>query len=79
MNTTEAIMPSNTDQNPFVVLDLALRAAGTAIALVGRVPGKFKSLEDQVIRSASSVAAIPPRAAQRPRRRRGARATAETG
>jgi four helix bundle protein len=57
MNTTEAIMSSNPHRNPLKVLDLALRAAGTAIALVGKVPGKFKSLENQIIRSASSVAA----------------------
>ncbi len=50
-------MSSNPHRNPLKVLDLALRAAGTAIALVEKIPGKFKSLEDQVIRSASSVAA----------------------
>ncbi len=50
-------MSSNPHRNPLKVLDLALRAAGTAIALVVKVPGKYKSLEDQVIRSASSVAA----------------------
>ncbi len=44
-------------RNPLRVLDLALRAAGTTIALVESVPGKFKSLQDQVIRSASSVPA----------------------
>jgi four helix bundle protein len=47
----------NPHRNPLRVLDLALRAAGTTIALVDRVPGKFKSLQDQVIRSASSVPA----------------------
>ena len=43
--------------NTFLVLDIALQAAGTAIAIVDRVPTKFKSLTDQVIRSASSVPA----------------------
>ena len=44
-------------RNPLRVLDLALRPAGTTIALVESVPGKFKSLQDQVIRSASTVPA----------------------
>ena len=56
MNTTKNPV-GNPPHNHFLVLDLALRAAGTAIALVDKIPGKFKSLEDQVIRSASSVAA----------------------
>ncbi len=47
----------NLHRNPLRVLDLALRAAGTTISLVESVPGKFKSLQDQVIRSASSVPA----------------------
>ena len=47
----------NPHRNPLRVLDLALRAAGTTIALVESVPGKFKSLQDQVVRSASSVPA----------------------
>jgi len=47
----------NPYRNPLRVLDLALRTAGTTIALVESVPGKFKSLQDQVIRSASSVPA----------------------
>ncbi len=51
---TAAVSPH---RNPLRVLDLALRAAGTTIVLVESVPGKFKSLQDQVIRSASSVPA----------------------
>ena len=35
----------------------ALEAAGTALALVARVPAPLKSLADQVIRSATSVPA----------------------
>ena len=37
--------------------DTALTAAGTAIRLVRRVPAPVKPIADQVIRSASSVAA----------------------
>ena len=44
-------------ETKFEALDIALQAAGTAIAIVGRVPTKFRSLVDQVIRSASSVPA----------------------
>ena len=36
---------------------LALEAAGLAISLVTRVPAPLRSLADQVVRSASSVAA----------------------
>ena len=57
----------------------ALKAAGISIALVMRVPAPLKSLADQVIRSASSVPAIPPRAAERSRRRREARTAAGAG
>ena len=44
-------------ENRFEALDIALQAAGTAIGLVGRVPTKYRSLADQVVRSASSVPA----------------------
>ena len=50
-------MHQATNGNRFEVLDIALQAAGTAIAIVGRVPTKYRSLADQVIRSASSVPA----------------------
>ena len=56
MNDTKNVAVS-LQRNPLRVLDLALRAAGTTVALVESVPGKFKSLQDQVIRSASSVPA----------------------
>ena len=59
MNTTKHITVSS--NHSFVVLDLALQSAGTAIALVDRVTTKLKSLADQVIRSASSV---PPNLAE---------------
>ncbi len=56
MNTTKNII-SVTSHNNFQALDLALQAAGTAIALVEKVPPKLKSIADQLIRSASSVPA----------------------
>ena len=57
MNTTEESMHQTSHANRFEVLGIALQAAGTAIAIVGRVPAKYRSLSDQVIRSASSVPA----------------------
>ena len=57
MNTTEESMHQASNGNRFAVLDIALQAAGTAIGLVGRVPTKYRSLADQVLRSASSVPA----------------------
>jgi len=56
MNTTKNII-SSTPHNNFQALDLALQAAGTAIALADRVPPKLRSLADQLIRSSSSVPA----------------------
>ena len=53
MNTTKNII-SVVSHNNFQTLDLALQAAGTAIALVDKVPPKLKSLADQLIRSAAS-------------------------
>ena len=41
----------------FEALGIALQAAGTAIGLVSRIPTKYRSLADQVVRSASSVPA----------------------
>ena len=57
MNTTKNIMPTAPHNNPFLALDLALQAAGAAIALVDKVPPKLKTIADQLIRSASSVPA----------------------
>jgi four helix bundle protein len=55
MNTKNItpVVPHNT----FQALDIALRAAGAAIALVDKAPPKLKSIADQVVRSASSVPA----------------------
>ena len=50
-------MHRTSPENRFEVLDIALQAAGTAIGLVGRVPATYRSITDQVIRSASSVPA----------------------
>ena len=45
------------DHNGLIAHTTALEAAGRALALVRRVPAPFRSLADQVIRAASSVAA----------------------
>ncbi len=55
----------NTTKNPtrhrsrktFLVLDLALQAAGTTIALLEVVPPRFRNLADQARRAAASVPA----------------------
>jgi len=57
MKNPEVIMPDTRSSNPFIVQNVALEAAGMALSLVGRVPPPFKSLADQVVRSASSVPA----------------------
>ncbi len=56
MNTTKNFT-ANVTPDTFYALELALHAAGTAIGLVDRVPPKLRVLQDQVIRSASSVPA----------------------
>jgi hypothetical protein len=57
MNDPEVTMPNALATTNLAVLDMALEAAGAAITLVMRVPAPLKSVADQVIRSASSVAA----------------------
>jgi four helix bundle protein len=57
MNTTEVIMSIALPASTLDVQRVALEAAGTAIALVRRVPAPLKSIADQVIRAASSVPA----------------------
>ena len=57
MNTTEDAMHTLPTGNTLIAHNVALQAAGNAIELVGRVPARFRSLQDQVIRSASSVPA----------------------
>ena len=56
MNDPEVTMRSS-DPNPFVALNVALEAAGLAIALVRGAPAPLKSIVDQVIRAAGSVPA----------------------
>ena len=57
MNDPEEIMLHALPGHGLIAQRKALEAAGTALALVERVPGPLKSLADQVIRSASSVPA----------------------
>ena len=57
MNDPEVTMLGATRQFNLIACETALEAAGMAIQLVLRVPAPLKSLADQVIRAASSVAA----------------------
>jgi four helix bundle protein len=57
MNDPEVIMSSVLTSTNLIAHEKALEAAGSAIKLVRRVPAPLKSIADQVIRSASSVAA----------------------
>ena len=57
MNESEVIMRNAKPKYEFIVHTKALEAAGLAISLVDRLPRRFESLTDQVIRSASSVPA----------------------
>jgi four helix bundle protein len=57
MNDPEVIMSYALPRSPLLVHAKAVEAAGLAINLVLRVPAPLRSLADQVIRTASSVAA----------------------
>jgi len=57
MNDPEVTMSNAVTNNNLIAQEKALEAAGVAIALAMRVPAPLKSIADQVIRSASSVAA----------------------
>ncbi len=57
MNDPEVTMPDTRTSTDLVAHRKALAAAGTAIKLVLRIPAPLKPIADQVIRSASSVAA----------------------
>jgi len=57
MNDPEVIMHNVLSTNDLIAHQKALEAAGTAIKLVLRVPVQLKPIADQVIRTASSVAA----------------------
>jgi len=56
MNDPEVTM-LETPPNQLIALTTALEAAGLALTLARRVPAPLSSLSDQVVRSASSVAA----------------------
>ena len=57
MNDPEVTMRNATRKSNLMACETALEAAGMAIQLVLRVPAPLKSLADQVVRAASSVAA----------------------
>jgi four helix bundle protein len=57
MNDQEVIMQNAKPTQGFIAHEKAIEAAGLAINLVDRLPWRFRSLADQVIRSASSVPA----------------------
>ena len=57
MNESEVIMHDAIPNPDFIAHRKAIRAAGIAISLVDKLPHRFNSLADQVIRSASSVPA----------------------
>ena len=57
MNTQEVTMHITRPTTTFIAHSKAVEAAGVAISLVLKVPAPLKSIADQVIRSASSVAA----------------------
>jgi four helix bundle protein len=56
MNDPEVTM-LEAPSNQLVALTTALEAAGEALAIARRVPAPLRSLADQVVRSAASVAA----------------------
>jgi len=57
MNNQEVIMHNALPATRLTAHAKAIEAAGIAMSLVARVPTPYKSLADQVIRSASSVPA----------------------
>jgi four helix bundle protein len=57
MNESEVIMHDEKPTSEFIAHTRALRAAAIAINLASRLPSAYRSLADQVIRSASSVPA----------------------
>ncbi|MCP4902699.1 MAG: four helix bundle protein [bacterium] len=57
MNDPEVTMHDSQPRTDLIAHNVALEDASQTLALVRRVPTPFKSLSDQVIRAASSVAA----------------------
>jgi len=50
-------MSSALPNDPFIVLRVAIDAAGMALSIAKQIPAPFRSLADQIVRSASSVPA----------------------
>ncbi|MCP4900775.1 MAG: four helix bundle protein [bacterium] len=57
MKDTEVTMLDSQPTKDLIAYTVALDAAAMSLALVKRVPAPFKSLADQIVRAASSVAA----------------------
>ena len=57
MNTTRTTPPPSTPKHSLTAHELALEAAGAAVALALRLPAPLRTLADQLVRSASSVPA----------------------
>jgi four helix bundle protein len=57
MNESEVIMHNAKPTQEFIAHRKAIEAAGLAINLVEKLPWRFRSMTDQVIRAASSVPA----------------------
>ncbi len=57
MNDPEVIMSNALSNTNLIAHDKALEAAGASIALAMKVPAPLKSIAEQVIRAANSVAA----------------------
>ncbi len=57
MTTTRTTPPPSTHHNTLTAHELALQAAGTAVALTLRLRAPLRTVADQLIRSASSVPA----------------------
>jgi len=57
MNTTRTTPPPSTPKHSLTAHELALEAAGTAVALAVKLPAPLRTLGDQLIRCASSVPA----------------------
>ncbi|MEP0774950.1 MAG: four helix bundle protein [Acidobacteriota bacterium] len=57
MNTTRTTPPPSTPKHSLTAHELALEAAGAAVALALKLPAPLRALADQLIRSPSSVPA----------------------
>ncbi|MEP0774263.1 MAG: four helix bundle protein [Acidobacteriota bacterium] len=57
MNTTRSTPPPSTQNRSLTAHEMALEAAGTAVALALALPAPLRTLADQLVRCASSVPA----------------------